>query len=146
MNHNEYYELLRNPKWIARRRDIMHLDNHRCVNCNADKYLQVHHLYYSGNKPPWAYPNQALVTLCKRCHSLEHKEVPNSEFTFENRKVPESFLYFNRKPTWKKSKPKRKKISFWDRPLKIKKKKYSNVKVTIDDYNAVILSKKLNII
>ena len=40
--------------------------------------LHVHHTYYQQNRYPWEYPNEALITLCWKCHSLEHedKKVP----------------------------------------------------------------------
>lgn len=36
------------------------------------KLLHTHHKYYQKDKLPWEYPDSALITLCWRCHELEH--------------------------------------------------------------------------
>jgi 5-methylcytosine-specific restriction endonuclease McrA len=35
--------------------------------------LNVHHKYYVTGKKPWEYKDDALVTLCKHCHSQFHQ-------------------------------------------------------------------------
>ncbi len=35
--------------------------------------LHVHHLYYKVGLKPWEYENEALITLCWKCHEETHK-------------------------------------------------------------------------
>ncbi len=55
-------------------------------------YLHIHHKYYWLNKNPWEYPNDALQTLCWKCHEELHANsiIPayNSRFElFDNYEV-----------------------------------------------------------
>ena len=54
----------------------MQRDNFTCVNCgDTENQLHVHHkLYISGNDP-WEYTDEQLITLCSKCHKLEHHSV-----------------------------------------------------------------------
>ena len=38
------------------------------------KVLHVHHQYYRDGWNPWEYPNDALKTLCWKCHETLHKD------------------------------------------------------------------------
>jgi hypothetical protein len=33
--------------------------------------LHVHHKYYENGNEPWEYANNALITLCEKCHNEE---------------------------------------------------------------------------
>lgn len=35
--------------------------------------IKVYHKYFQSNKLPWNYPDDALVSLCEKCHCKEHK-------------------------------------------------------------------------
>lgn len=37
--------------------------------------LNIHHNYYIFGRKPWDYDNDALVTLCSRCHQKRHKQI-----------------------------------------------------------------------
>jgi hypothetical protein len=37
--------------------------------------LNIHHNYYILGRKPWDYDNDALVTLCSRCHQKRHKQI-----------------------------------------------------------------------
>src|SRR5690606_34273771 len=65
---------------------ILKRDNKKCTNyeaCNGgfvngfgsirDTTLQVHHLYYVDRANPWDYPDDALVTVCSKCHRNIHE-------------------------------------------------------------------------
>jgi len=89
----QYAEKLKDPRWRARRLEILERDGHACRGCGAhdplppepeeDGYveedldppepvrLEVHHKYYEWGKDPWDYPNNALITLCEMCHDTE---------------------------------------------------------------------------
>ena len=72
-----YKKLLQDPNWKAKRIKILNRDNYCCRYCGSTKYLKVHHKYYSrypnGDKVmPWNYPDDALITLCWRCHNRVH--------------------------------------------------------------------------
>jgi hypothetical protein len=69
-----YKKQLENEKWQVKRRKILNRDKFKCVECGYESNLHVHHLYYIYNKMPWQYPNNALVTLCGRCHNKWHEQ------------------------------------------------------------------------
>jgi hypothetical protein len=83
--HGTYGALLFDKRWIAKRTEIIERDKARCVICQDDNNLQVHHRQYhfikslEQFKPPWDYENNLLITLCERCHSKGHSKykVPN---------------------------------------------------------------------
>lgn len=66
-----YQEKLQDPRWKEKRLEILNRDNFTCQMCGSEnKQLQVHHKYYKKSEP-WDYYNDALITLCCDCHSLE---------------------------------------------------------------------------
>lgn len=68
----EYYELLKDPRWQKKRLEILERDNWTCQVCTeTTKNLHIHHQYYLNNTLPWEYPNEALQTLCADCHEYE---------------------------------------------------------------------------
>lgn len=76
MNYNE---LLQQPQWLAKRREILTRDFNRCRNCASRDSLQVHHRQYhlksDGSKVlPWNYESKYLITLCETCHKRGHDE------------------------------------------------------------------------
>jgi hypothetical protein len=83
--HGTYGALLFDKRWIAKRAEIIARDNGRCVICEIEQDLQVHHRQYhfikalQEFKAPWDYENYLLVTLCEKCHSRGHSKykVPN---------------------------------------------------------------------
>lgn len=97
MTKAKYSALLKTKYWKKKRAIILKLDKNTCVNCGAKKYLQVHHRYYLPGRLPWEYTNSALVTLCKTCHTKQHKNKPNSTFTKANKKKLSSFKFYKRK-------------------------------------------------
>jgi 5-methylcytosine-specific restriction endonuclease McrA len=93
-----YYDLLKDPRWLKKRKKILKRDEFKCTVCGSTKQLRVHHTYYTGqNTPPWAYPNNSLLTVCNDCHEKYHRE---HELTIQ--------LHHN--PSGKKKKPKKQKI------------------------------------
>jgi hypothetical protein len=68
---NNYYELLRDPRWQKKRLEIMQRDDFTCTSCTCkDKTLNVHHCVpYRKNTKPWEYENEELTTLCEPCHN-----------------------------------------------------------------------------
>lgn len=50
----------------------MSRDNFTCQHCGStDKQLHIHHKYYEYGVEIWQYKNDALITLCKKCHEKE---------------------------------------------------------------------------
>ena len=78
--HGSYGHLLFDPRWKAKRNEIMARDNGCCVICKSSDELQVHHRQYqfvksaNGFKVPWDYPNELLITLCTSCHQRGHSK------------------------------------------------------------------------
>jgi len=70
----KYSDQLEQEEWQVKRRKILTRDGFKCVQCGYKDKLQVHHLYYVHFKKAWQYPNNALVTLCGRCHEKWHEE------------------------------------------------------------------------
>lgn len=70
----------RQAQWNKRRSEILKRDNYTCQHCGRTPKdgveLQVHHLTYINGHKPWEYPDYALLTLCKGCHSKEHGITP----------------------------------------------------------------------
>ena len=76
--HGSYGALVLHPKWKSKRKEILRRDNHKCVVCDSEVDLQVHHRQYhfitalKMFKVPWDYPENLLITLCSICHSRGH--------------------------------------------------------------------------
>jgi len=67
-----YQEKLKDPRWQKKRLAIFERDNFSCVVCgNSKEQLHIHHLFYKGD--PWEVQNHHLITVCGRCHKLEHE-------------------------------------------------------------------------
>jgi len=72
MNKEEYYKLLKHPKWQKKRLKILERDNWACRYCGGnDKTLHIHHNIYKGNSMPWEYEDADIITLCEDCHEKE---------------------------------------------------------------------------
>ncbi len=76
----EYNSLLLKPEWQQKRLSILNRDGNKCRNCGSSSDLQVHHKqYHKTNKDgefrrPWQYKENYLITLCKDCHQMGHKD------------------------------------------------------------------------
>lgn len=83
--HGTYGKLLFDKRWIEKRKEIIHRDNGKCVNCKSEVALHVHHRQYhfvkalQKFKAPWEYESYLMITLCERCHMKGHRKfkVPN---------------------------------------------------------------------
>lgn len=79
MNHGGYGASLFDPRWKAKRQEILARDGNKCAICKSDQKLQVHHRQYhfsrllNSFKEPWEYENHLMVTLCVDCHSRGHR-------------------------------------------------------------------------
>ena len=71
-----YKEKLQDPRWQKKRLEILSSDNFTCQTCFDEKTtLHVHHFYYKKGVQPWEYPNHAMVTVCAKCHKIDHSEL-----------------------------------------------------------------------
>lgn len=70
MFHFNYNKLLNDARWILKREEIIERDK-CCQRCESVHRLEVHHIYYLSMMLPWMYPNEALITLCHKCHKKE---------------------------------------------------------------------------
>lgn len=67
-----YSEKLRDPRWQKKRLRILERDDFACQACfDTTSTLHIHHKFYSADKEPWDYDDNALVTLCEGCHKTE---------------------------------------------------------------------------
>ncbi len=70
---DNYFELLRHPKWQEKRLRIMERDGFECCECgDKETTLNVHHSYYTKGAKPWEYPDESLRCLCEPCHEKRH--------------------------------------------------------------------------
>lgn len=74
-----YYELLRDPRWLRRRAEIISKSGGTCQECGyrqddpTDRLdLNVHHTKYYPGKAPWEYEDNLLICLCEICHGQRH--------------------------------------------------------------------------
>lgn len=71
-------EKLKDPRWIAKRDEIIKLAEYRCESCNRHRdelkrighHLEVHHKYYEKGREYWDYLWTELICLCDVCHEL----------------------------------------------------------------------------
>ena len=71
--HKIYSEKLRDPRWQKKRLEILNRDYFECRVCGTKEIeLHVHHTKYLKGKKPWEYPNDLLLSLCKKCHFKNH--------------------------------------------------------------------------
>jgi hypothetical protein len=72
----EYRAFMDSPQWRRQRGRILRRDAWHCQHCGAGgrtgagRGLEVHHRWYS--QPISRTPDEALVTLCLKCHQQEH--------------------------------------------------------------------------
>ncbi|MEN0052374.1 MAG: hypothetical protein AAGC65_01830 [Mucilaginibacter sp.] len=78
--HGTYGVLLFDPRWKAKRAEIVSRDGNACVICRGEDELQVHHRQYhfilvaGAFKMPWDYEDHLLITLCRSCHQRGHSK------------------------------------------------------------------------
>lgn len=73
-----YDLLLERPEWKAYRLKVLAERGKKCEWCGSNKILQVHHKFYLKYPDgkyilPWQYKMDALLVLCKDCHTKAHK-------------------------------------------------------------------------
>jgi 5-methylcytosine-specific restriction endonuclease McrA len=78
-NHGGYGASLFDPRWKAKRIEILERDGSKCRICSSKEVLQVHHRQYhfsrtlNAFKEPWDYPDYLMITLCQSCHQKGHR-------------------------------------------------------------------------
>jgi len=71
---SKYSEKLKDPRWQKKRLEILQRDNWCCQGCfDESSTLNVHHKIYKKNHNIWDYEDDELITLCEKCHDIEHK-------------------------------------------------------------------------
>ena len=69
-----YSDLLGCFEWKFLRFKILLRDNFGCQDCGeVDDMHHVHHKYYLKDLMPWEIDENALVTLCRSCHTKRHE-------------------------------------------------------------------------
>lgn len=89
----KYSDKLKDPRWQARRLEILTRDEFSCKRCySEDDVLNVHHLKYLLGLEPWEYCDDDLITLCQACHKavsqyrLPEEEIKNPWITYDRMK------------------------------------------------------------
>lgn len=87
---SEAYRIaLFDPQWTERRNEIRTRDKNTCQKCGVRSNLEVHHKYYVDGRLPWGYPNDSLITICSKCHQIEHLNNPPREYFNGSRELLE---------------------------------------------------------
>lgn len=75
-----YSEYLYSDEWSAIRNKALQKDNNKCLQCQSETALQVHHLTYEnvGNETL-----EELITLCTSCHKNIHQIDYNDRLEIE---------------------------------------------------------------
>lgn len=69
-----YAEKLKDPRWQKKRLEVLETAQFKCIRCGSgNKFLHVHHGYYSRDLEPWDYPDSSLWSLCEECHGHVHR-------------------------------------------------------------------------
>lgn len=65
----EYREYLKSDKWKQKREEVLEEQGRKCIFCDSENKLQVHHENYDnvGNEGSWD-----LFVLCNKCHTRVH--------------------------------------------------------------------------
>ena len=66
---SRHLQRLTDPRWIAKRLEILAVRGNDCEGCDAKgEVVHVHHGFYEGDRYPWNYPDDSLHVLCPTCH------------------------------------------------------------------------------
>ena len=78
-NKINYKEYLKSEYWLLVKSQVHKRDDYKCVKCESEKNLCVHHRTYEfiGSENL-----DELVTLCKKCHYSFHKTFPNQNYNY----------------------------------------------------------------
>lgn len=88
----DYQEKLKDPRWHKRRRQILVRDFFICQKCGHKAVNNhVHHVVYLFEHEPWEYDDEYLITLCGRCHTLEHIDSKHISDIIKNMKLSGMF-------------------------------------------------------
>lgn len=75
LGKNSYQSQLASEKWNEFSKQIRATRNF-CECCRqANKTLQVHHLFYEPGKNLWEYADGDLLVLCRECHQELHSQL-----------------------------------------------------------------------
>lgn len=89
-----YAELLEDPRWKAKRDEIIARDGAHCRFCGQMDDLHVHHILYEENTDPWDYDESYLITVCGFCHNRIHSQMQeNSKLKERSRFIEEDLVY-----------------------------------------------------
>ena len=75
-----YSDKLKDTRWQKKRLQILERDGWSCQSCyDPDNTLHVHHRIYRPKTDPWDYCDANFVTLCGKCHKIEHEDIENAQ-------------------------------------------------------------------
>ncbi|MDE0483566.1 MAG: hypothetical protein OXI67_13375 [Candidatus Poribacteria bacterium] len=76
-----YKRYLQSLAWDKKKTEVLERDNYRCVVCNSNSPLEVHHRTYDNIGREHI---SDLYTLCGACHNEHHKKdpIPNENKDF----------------------------------------------------------------
>jgi len=66
----EYPEYLKTSHWRILSKKCKKRDGYKCRNCKTTNHLNAHHIFYRLRGMECL---RDLITLCEKCHLLEHK-------------------------------------------------------------------------
>lgn len=81
-----YKNELEDPRWKNMSLKIISRDG-CCQCCGSIDNLQAHHTAYIDNLKAWEYPCDFLITLCRKCHIIEHQYQDKIKFHIQEMRV-----------------------------------------------------------
>lgn len=102
------------PEWLLRRKQIKQRDGFKCIKCDKEEDLHVHHLIYQYGFNVWEYEDKYLITLCDVCHKQAHDEKPINEFYNKGPELKRYNIYSGL--TIRKAKKKKVTVDTWIMP------------------------------
>ena len=100
----KYKNVLKSKKWQDIRKFVFNRDGNKCLKCSSTDNLNAHHLYYYKGQNPLNTPVEHIVTLCNRCHKIEHEEHDFKSNIVQGKNPKPNKRYKKKKPKWKLSK------------------------------------------
>ena len=68
------------PEMALIKRSVKQRDDNKCQCCGeADKILEVHHIFPQSRYPKMSWDTSNLITLCQSCHRKYHDEFEGVE-------------------------------------------------------------------
>lgn len=80
-----YRAYLKSDHWKVLRAEALKFYGRKCAHCPSTKKIQVHHTSYGSDW--YAVTLVDLKPLCRRCHKIEHGQIPGGPKRMKRKKI-----------------------------------------------------------